>query len=232
MANRNLNAAKAVPRDEFYTSYFDVEREMNAYLDYDENVFRDKVVLCPCDDPEWSNFTRYFAQNFARLGLKKLISTSYAIKSKNLDIAWNPTLFETQSEQYDVSKSDTHGKIFVLDRNTPEPIDLNALKWDYLEGDGDFRSDEVRRLRDEADIIATNSPFSLFREFIVWIMEAGKQFSIIGNQNSITYKEVFPLIKDNRIWLGKGFPGGATHFYSPYKDIAVANDHREGMVRV
>lgn len=202
MANRNLNAAKAAKNDEFYTQYPDIEREMNAYLDYDENVFRDKVVLCPCDDPEWSNFTRYFAQNFARLGLKKLISTSYAIKSKNLNLAWNPTLFETQSEKYDVSKSDTHGKIFVLDRSTPGPIDLNALKWDYLEGDGDFRSDEVKRLRDEADVIVTNGPFSLFREFLNWIMEEEKRFAVIGNQNSITYKEVFPLIKENNIWLG------------------------------
>lgn len=106
------------------------------------------------------------------------------------------------------------------------------MEWQYLDGDGDFRSVEVCALRDEADIIITNPPFSLFREFLAWIMDADKQFVVIGNQNAITYKEVFPLIKDNKIWLGKGFKGGATHFYSQYEDKAVAGDHKEGMIRV
>ena len=202
--NSNLGAAKAAKNDEFYTQYEDIEREMNAYLEYDENVFRGKTVLLPCDDPEWSNFTKYFSQNFERFGLKKLISTSYAIESKNINLNWEPTLFETENPNYDIDKSKTHGKIFVLEGDTTGNgrIDIEDLKWEYLEGDGDFRSEEVKRLRDESDIIVTNPPFSLFREFLAWIMEAGKKFAIIGNQNAITYREVFPLIKDNEIWLG------------------------------
>lgn len=231
--NSNLGAAKANKNDEFYTQYEDIEREMNAYLEYDENVFRGKTVLLPCDDPEWSNFTKYFAQNFERFGLKKLISTSYAPESKNI-ASWEPTLFETESPLYDEDKSKTHGRIFILDSDTNGngKIDVEDLKWKYLEGDGDFRSDEVKRLRDEADVLITNPPFSLFREFLAWISEAEKSFCIIGNQNAITYKEVFPLIKSNKIWLGNGFKGGATHFYSPYKDTATAGDHKDGMIRV
>lgn len=232
--NSNLGAAKKAKNDEFYTQYEDIEREMNAYLEYDENVFRGKTVLLPCDDPEWSNFTKYFAQNFERFGLKKLISTSYAVESKNINLDWEPTLFETENPNYDIDKSKTHGKIFVLEGDTTGNgrIDIEDLKWEYLEGDGDFRSEEVKRLRDESDIIVTNPPFSLFREFLAWIMAAGKKFAIIGNQNAITYKEIFPLIRDNSIWLGKGFSGGATHFYSPYQDTATAGDHRKGMIRV
>ena len=232
--NYNLGAAKKAKNDEFYTQYEDIEREMNAYLEYNEDVFRGKTVLLPCDDPEWSNFTKYFAQNFERFGLKKLISTSYAIESKNINLNWVPTLFETENPNYDIDKSKTRGKLFILDSDTNNNgrIDIEDLKWDYLEGDGDFRSEEVRRLRDESDIIVTNPPFSLFREFLAWIMEAGKNFAIIGNQNAITYKEVFPLIQGNLIWLGKGFSGGATHFYSPYQDTATAGDHRKGMIRV
>lgn len=201
--NSNLGAAKVAKNDEFYTRYEDIEREMNAYLEYNENVFRDKTILLPCDDPEWSNFTRYFAQNFERFGLKKLISTSYAVESKKIK-EWEPTLFETESPLYDADKSRTNGKIFVLnaDTNGSGRIDIEDLTWDYLEGDGDFRSDEVKRLRDEADIIVTNPPFSLFREFVAWIQEASKTFIIIGNQNASTYKEFFPLIKDNKAWLG------------------------------
>ena len=202
--NYNLGAAKKAKNDEFYTQYEDIEREMNAYLEYNEDVFRGKTVLLPCDDPEWSNFTKYFAQNFERFGLKKLISTSYAIESKNINLNWVPTLFETENPNYDIDKSKTRGKLFILDSDTNNNgrIDIEDLKWDYLEGDGDFRSEEVRRLRDESDIIVTNPPFSLFREFLAWIMEAGKNFAIIGNQNAITYKEVFPSIQNNEIWLG------------------------------
>ena len=202
--NHNLGAAKKAKNDEFYTQYEDIEREMNAYLEYNEDVFRGKTVLLPCDDPEWSNFTKYFAQNFERFGLKKLISTSYAIESKNINLNWVPTLFETENPNYDIDKSKTRGKLFILDSDTNNNgrIDIEDLKWDYLEGDGDFRSEEVRRLRDESDIIVTNPPFSLFREFLAWIMEAGKKFAIIGNQNAITYKEIFSLIKENKIWVG------------------------------
>ena len=217
MANANLTKAKTAKNDEFYTQYADIQKEINAYLDYNPDVFRDKTILLPCDDPEWSNFTKFFAQNFENFGLKKLISTSYAVESKKIK-SWQPTLFETASPYYDADKSRTNGKIFVLERDVTgdNRIDINDLEWQYLKGDGDFRSKEVTKLRDEADIIITNPPFSLFREFVAWLMDSEKQFIIIGNQNAITYKEIFPLIKENKIWLGKGFTGGAAHFISNY----------------
>lgn len=203
MANKNLAAAKAAKNDEFYTQYTDIQKEINAYLDYNPNVFRGKTVLLPCDDPEWSNFTKFFAQNFELLGLKKLISTSYAVESKKLK-DWKPTLFETENPLFDADKSKTHGRIFILDEdvNGDGRFNINDLKWTYLEGDGDFRSEEVKALREEADIIVTNPPFSLFREFVSWIMEANKQFIIIGNMNAITYSDVFAFIKENRLWIG------------------------------
>ena len=230
MANTNLANAKTAKNDEFYTQYADIQKEINAYLEYDPNVFRGKTVLLPCDDPEWSNFTKFFAQNFELFGLKKLISTSYAVESKKIK-DWKPTLFETESPYYDADKSRTNGKIFILDEdiNSDGRFNINDLHWNYLEGDGDFRSDEVKALRDEADIIITNPPFSLFREFMMWIIEANKQFVVIGNQNAVSYKEIFPLIKENKIWLGVGFKGGATHFISNYQDIATAGNHIEGM---
>ena len=249
MSNKNLSAAKNAKNDEFYTQYADIQKEINAYLDYDPDVFRGKTVLLPCDDPEWSNFTRFFAQNFERFGLKKLISTSYAAASKKVGELshaetrrrggckggnasfpqwYQPSLFEQESPQYDERKTAVRGKIFILDRdaNRNGRIDFEDLEWDYLEGDGDFRSEEVCNLRDEADIIVTNPPFSLFREFLAWIVggengnaltqsrrgaecvlatkniKATKQFLIIGNKNAITYKETFPLIMDNRMWIG------------------------------
>ena len=204
MANSNLSNAKHAKTDVFYTQYQDIEKEVNAYLEYNPNVFKNKTVLLPCDDPEWSNFTRYFAQNFERLGLKKLISTSYAIESKKFKTDWVPTLFETENPIYNVERSRVCGKIFILDHdaNANGRIDIDDLQWHYLEGDGDFRSAEVTALRNEADVIVTNPPFSLFREFLSWIVESEKLFLIIGNMNAITYKEVFPLIKGNRIWLG------------------------------
>jgi len=233
MANTNLANAKTAKNDEFYTQYADIQKEINAYLEYDPDVFRGKTVLLPCDDPEWSNFTKFFAQNFENFGLKKLISTSYAVESKKIK-DWKPTLFETESPYYDADKSRTNGKIFILDEdiNSDGRFNINDLHWNYLEGDGDFRSDEVKALRDEADIIITNPPFSLFREFMMWIIEANKQFVVIGNQNAVSYKEIFPLIKENKIWLGVGFKGGATHFISNYQDIATAGNHIEGMIRV
>ncbi len=204
MANESLSAAKAAKNDEFYTQYYDIEREINAYLEFDPDVFRGKTVLLPCDDPEWSNFTLYFAQHFQTLGLKKLISTSYAPESKKYKTPYQPSLFEQDAPQFDPNKTSVRGKIFVLDHDIDGDgrIDFHDLEWRYLDGDGDFRSDEVTRLRDEADIIVTNPPFSLFREFLAWIFEADKKCLIIGNTNAITYKEVFPLIKDNSLWLG------------------------------
>ena len=217
MANNSLNDAKAAKKDEFYTMFYDIETEMEAYLDYNPNVFRDKTILLPCDDPEWSNFTKYFAQNFEALGLKKLISTSYAPESKLYKEGVQLSFLETESPKFDKSKTNTHGKIFVLDKDVSGDgkINIDDLQWDYLEGDGDFRSDEVKRLRDEADIIITNPPFSLFREFLAWIVETGKQFVIIGNINCVTYKEVFPLIKDNKLWMGCTIHSGDREFRVP-----------------
>ena len=170
MSNTNLIHAKRQKNDEFYTQLRDIEKEMQAYLDYDPDVFRDKTILLPCDDPNWSNFTKYFAERFESLGLKKLISTSYAADGGN-------------------------GKVFALHGE-------NELQWEYLTGDGDFRSDEVTALRDEADIVVTNPPFSLFREFMSWLNDGDVLFSVIGSKNAITYKEIFPLIKENKMWAG------------------------------
>ena len=196
--NSNLHSAKREKQDEFYTQYEDIETEMNAYFEYDQNVFKDKTILLPCDDPEWSEFTRYFASNFDRFGIKKLISTSYAPGAANK----KPTLFELSSPTYNKNLNETHGKLFVLERERERSVDIDDLKFTYLKGDGDFRSPEVCKLRDESDIIITNPPFSLFREFLNWILTANKKFIILGNVNAITYKEIFPLLKRNKIWIG------------------------------
>lgn len=236
MANNTLASAKKAKQDEFYTQYADIQTEMNAYLEYDPDVFRGKTVLLPCDDPEWSNFTRYFAENFSTLGLKKLISTSYAPEAKTAKYG---SLFEYAASKDDSTPKNERGKIFVLERDVSGDgkVNFEDIEWTYLKGDGDFRSDEVRALRDEADMIITNPPFSLFREFLAWIMEAGKQFAIIGNRNAITYKEVFPLIKENRIWLDNPFVRGAGYFKSSMevdKNLSYYNSHdyREGYIRV
>lgn len=227
MSNTNLMDAKKAKNDEFYTQYHDIEKEISAYLDYNPNVFRGKTVLLPCDDPEWSNFTKYFALNFVRLGLKKLISTSYAPASKNAEIPYQPTLFEQQSEQYDEQKCIHNGKIFTLtyDKTGDGKIDVNDLEWHYLNGNGDFRSAEIKRLRDEADFIITNPPFSLFREFLAWIVEANKLFLILGNMNAITYKEVFPLIKNNKMWLGVSNFNTGMYFKVP-KDFIYSESYK------
>lgn len=210
MANNSFTNAKNAKEDEFYTQYEDIQAEINSFLEFDPNTFKGKTILLPCDDPEWSNFTKFFAQNFERLGLKKLISTSYAAKAKSkkysveINLFQNITTLEESNVKYDVKKTNTHGKIYVLDkdRDNSGHIDIDDLNWDYLDGDGDFRSNEVTALRDEADIIVTNPPFSMFREFVSWIMETKKRFLIIGSQNNIVYKEIFPLVMKNKIWLG------------------------------
>jgi len=215
MGNKNLNNAKMAKNDEFYTQYPDIQKEIDAYLEYDPNVFKGKTILLPCDDPEWSNFTKFFAQNFEKLGLKKLISTCY-VNTKQIYLN-NDCLQNFNS----------HGKILVITKEN-----LNS-KWQYLKGDGDFRSSEIKALRDESDFIITNPPFSLFREFVSWIFETDKKFLIIGNMNAITYKEVFTLFKDNKMWLGKGFKSMVGHFINKfYTDYATASDHKEGMIRV
>lgn len=222
--NSSLHAARDSANDEFYTQYSDIEAEMNAYVEYDPNVFRDKIILLPCDDPEWSNFTKYFAANFERFGLRKLISTSYARSAGSQQL----TLFEQESPLYDADKHDTHGKLFTLTRDKDDSgrVDTDDIEFSgYLDGDGDFRSREVRELRDKADIIITNPPFSLFRDFLAWIIESGKQFVILGNMNAITYKEVFPHLKDNEIWLGYKSLNQDMYFDVPdeYKKWLVVN---------
>jgi len=233
VANDSLGNARAAKNDEFYTQYHDIEKEMNAYLEYNEHVFRDKTVLLPCDDPEWSNFTKYFSQNFGRLGLKKLISTSYAPNSKPKKVDDHPTLFELESPQFDSSKTDAHGKIFTVTHDVTGDgvINVEDLEWSYLEGDGDFRSAEVTALRDEADIIITNPPFSLFREFLAWIVEADKQFAMIGNMNAVGYREVFPRIKADELWLGATANGSDLVFRVPV-GTEVATSDREKAARL
>ena len=205
--NANLGAAKAAKNDEFYTQWGDIENEMQAYLEYDPDVFRGKTVLLPCDDPEWSNFTKYFALNFESMGIKKLISTSCA-----------------------PAKSQENGRIFVLERDVTcdGKIDIHNIQWDYLNGDGDFRSDEVTKLRDEADIVVTNPPFSLFREFFAWLVDGDVQFSIIGNKNAIIHKVIFSLIKENLLWIGKASMGQDMLFDVPEATKVELMKKREG----
>lgn len=180
--NTNLNNAKKEKNDEFYTLLEDIEKEIGGgYLEYNPDLFRDKTILCPCDDPTWSNFTLYFIQNFEKLGLKRLISSCYA----NPDIT-----------------GETRGKVYILEQGDPIPTNLNDIHYHLLDGDGSFRSDEVTRFRDSADFVITNPPFSLFRDFMDWVIEGGCKFSVIGNKNCVTYNEVFPHIKNNKMWSG------------------------------
>lgn len=218
MANSALHEAKKAKADEFYTSWVDIEREMNAYLEYDPDVFRGKTILLPCDDPEWSNFTKYFALHFQDFGIKKLISTSYAPESNARGAFYAPTLFETEDPGYNVDLSMKRGRVFTLvseDVTGDGRVDFDDLQWEYLNGDGDFRSPEVTGLLAEADMVITNPPFSLFRPFLTWLVEGGVKFSIIGNMNAMTYREVFPLIRDNKLWLGPTISSGDREFRVP-----------------
>lgn len=227
MPNKNLHEAKIAKNDEFYTQYEDIQKEVNAYIDYNPDVFRDKTILLPCDDPDYSNFTKFFAQNFERFGIKKLISTSYALESKLYKEQIQLSLLEVNSNKFDKNKTNIKGKIFTLTKaDNNKKTDIDNLEWEYLEGDGDFRSNEVKKLRDESDIIITNPPFSLFREFVDWIMEAEKDFLIIGNVNAITYKEIFKLIKDNKLWLEKSIHSGDREFRVPNEYPLKASSYR------
>lgn len=197
MANNNLNKAKEAKKDEFYTQLEDINNELKHYREH----FRDKTVLCNCDDPRVSNFFTYFAYNFEFLGLKKLITTCY----KNQDI----DLFSTnKSEQavYLIYEGDKNGDHIP----TADEIGVHPLK-----GDGDFRSAECIELLKEADIVVTNPPFSLFREYVAQLIEYDKKFLIIGNVNAITYKEIFPLIMQNKIWMGASIHSGDRKFWVP-----------------
>lgn len=212
--NENLHKAKKAKADEFYTQLSDIENECKHYKEH----FKGKTILCNCDDPRVSNFFFYFSQNFEYLGLKKLIATCY--KSRDINL-----FSEGKAEKavYIVYEGDKNGNHKVEDSE----LDIKELQYD-----GDFRSDECKELLKEADIVVTNPPFSLFREYVAQLIEYDKKFLIIGHQNAIKYKEIFRLLKENKIWLGYGFKGGAGHFISKYQDIATAGDHREGMIRV
>jgi hypothetical protein len=214
-SNKTLRKANKEKNDEFYTQLSDIEKELRHYKEH----FKGKTVLCNCDDPRVSNFFHYFSYNFEVLGLKKLIATCY--KNQNMDL---------------FSQNDSEKAIYLEytgDKNgdnipNPEEIGIN-----YLQGDGDFRSKECIELLQQADIVVTNPPFSKFREYVAQLIEFNKKFIIVGNQNSITYKEIFKLIKDNKIWLGYGFNRNMAHFVNNhYVDYAADTDHKEGMIRV
>ena len=200
-----LALAKKNKKDEFYTQLTDIEKELNHYKEH----FKNKVVFCNCDDPKESNFFKYFAINFKYLQLKRLVATHYneGEKSYKLEI--------------------------VEDINKDGKINLDDAITTPLKGNGDFRSDECIKILEESDIVVTNPPFSLFREYIAQLIEYNKKFVIVGHQNAISYKEIFQLIKENKIWLGYGFKGGAGHFINKfYEDYASASDRKEGMIRV
>lgn len=216
--NVKLNKAKKDKNDEFYTQLSDIEKEIETYLLFTPDLFRDKTILLPCDDPNWSNFVRYFIQNFKRFGLKRLISTCVASeplgKGKLLIInsgSDNNKSLRNQNAQLSgaINIDD------VITDSSSSKVELKELPYQYLLGDGDFRSQEVTDFAALSDIIITNPPFSLFREFMDWVIKTGKQFSIIGNMNAITCKEIFPLIKDNKVWLGASISCGDREFRVP-----------------
>jgi len=217
MANENkfLHEANRAKKDEFYTQLTDIEKEMRHY----KNYFKDKIVYCNCDDPRISNFFHYFSYNFEMLGLKKLITTCY--KNQEVDL---------------FSQNNSEKAIYLEyegDKNGNNIPDLEEIGIKYFKDDGDFRSEECIELLKEADIVVTNPPFSLFREYVGQLINYNKKFIIIGHQNAITYKEIFKLIKDNKMWLGFGFNRNCAHFINPhYEDYASDADHREGMIRV
>jgi hypothetical protein len=226
--NRGLSAAKEAKKDEFYTQYVDIQKEVEAYLEFDPNTFRGKVVYCNCDDPFESNFFRYFAANFNKLGLQRLITTSY----DGSPIAGQGELFPEYNEGNgkrkkpkalavildQVKDEDGDGAVNIEDvklflkRNKAARI---ALKGDGTYGGGDFRSTECIAFLKEADIVVTNPPFSLFRQYVAQLVEHGKKFLIIGNMQATTYKETFPLIKDNKLWLGATIHSGDREFRVP-----------------
>jgi hypothetical protein len=229
MANDNLTSAKRTKNDEFYTQYSDIQKEIEAYLEYNPDTFRGKVVYCNCDDPFESNFFRYFVLNFNRIGLNKLITTSYKpspIANTQLELLVDDkSNITTKGRQKvtankliinEVHDTDGDGEFNLLDIGKQ----LKAKKqneWMPLESDGDFRSDECINLLKQSDIVVTNPPFSLFRKYIKQLVDYDKRFLIIGNLNAITYKEVFPLLKENKVWLGNNYRvnAGAMFFEIP-----------------
>ncbi|HFH9940446.1 TPA: adenine-specific methyltransferase EcoRI family protein [Streptococcus suis] len=215
--NKLLTKAKRNKKDEFYTQLSDIEKELRHYKDH----FFDKHIFCNCDDPEFSNFWRFFALNFNQLGLKRLTSTHYEEngQSYRLDI------------YRDVPEEAKNKPTFLTMEGSEADLPLGYIT--KLEENGDFRSKESIEILKDCDIVVTNPPFSLFREYIAQLMEYDKKFIIIGHQNAITYKEVFPYIRNNQIWLGYGFSGNAGHFINHhYEDYATASNHIQGMIRV
>lgn len=215
MANERFDNAKKNKNDEFYARLEDIEKELNHYKEY----FKGKTIFCNCDDPRISNFFKYFALNFNEFGLKKLISTCY----KNQDV----DLF---------TQNDCEKAVYIEytgNPNDPTSTDFSTIEVKELKGDGDFRSQECIELLKQSDVVITNPPFSLFREYVAQLIKYDKKFIIVGHQNAISYKEIFSLIKENKLWLGYGFKGGAAHFINThYEDYASAGDHKEGMIRV
>jgi hypothetical protein len=226
--NRSLGAARAARQDEFYTQYVDIQKEVEAYLEFDPDTFRDKVVYCNCDDPFESNFFKYFAANFNKLGLKKLITASY----DGSPIAGQLSLFPEYDEGNGGRRKPKALAVFldhVEDEDADGAVNIDdvklflkrnkaarkALKGNEKYPGGDFRSPECIALLKEADIVVTNPPFSLFREYVAQLVEHGKKFIIIGPKNAVTYKEVFPLIKADKLWLGPGFANGNAYFSIP-----------------
>jgi len=206
MGNENLHLASKAKKDEFYTQLPDIEREINHYKEH----LKGKVIFCNCDDPELSNFWKFFHLNFEKLGIKKLISTHFVYED----------IFQK-------------GETYKLEYEGGNDSDIMVGVKTILIENGDFRSKECKEILEKSDIVITNPPFSLFREYVGQLVEHKKKFVIIGHQNAITYKEVFKLIKENKIWLGYGFNGGAAHFINKhYEDYATAGNHKEGMIRV
>jgi hypothetical protein len=214
MANLSLSSAKRTKNDEFYTQFIDIQREIEAYLDYDPKTFKGKVVYCNCDDPYESNFFRYFVLNFKKLGLKRLITTSYkpsALANTQLGLFGDDGTLppakgrpKVNANKFIINKvHDINGDGEFNLKDVAEELKANKVnKWAPLEGDGDFRSAECIKLLAQADIVVTNPPFSLFREYVKQLMEHGKKFVIVGSKNAITYKEIFPLIMANQLWTG------------------------------
>lgn len=246
MANSNLTSAKNAKNDEFYTQFSDIQKEIEAYLEYDPDVFRGKAVYSNCDDPFESNFFRYFALNFNRLGLKQLITTSYKpspIANTQLGLFGDDKTIEKSKGRPKVTANkfiinevhdmDDDGAFNLAD--IAEQLKANKNnEWQPLKGDGDFQSSECVELLKQSDIVVTNPPFSLFREYVEQLMEYGKKFIIIGSLNAITYKEIFPLIKDNKLWLGNGFHAGNAYFATPNARSDFASgvyDEKTGLVK-
>ncbi len=227
MATNNLTNARMAKNDEFYTQYGDIQKEIEAYLEYNPDVFLGKVVYCNCDDPFESNFFRYFVLNFNKLRLKQLITTSYKpspIANTQLPLFGDdktlpklkvrPKINANKFIINEVRDIDGDGEFNLKD----VALQLKTNKhneWTPLEGDGDFRSDECINLLKQSDIVITNPPFSLFREYVKQIIDYNKNFVIIGSMSAITYKEIFPLIKNNKLWLGNGFHAGNAYFFTP-----------------